>query len=526
MTDIQFDRQSITHHDGESTTVHTVTIPPAQLKFEDLHPKNSYIRQQDIARMHYARAKVRGDKNPHILTWTAMQTDRRASHLFPDLSYTTDDGEQLISANSFITYVLRKMLSEGWLQLHEYISDTYEWRTEVPAQHKQWQARAQAITKWLEESIQLDLYPNIEKGTYQPRLFKEFNIYRNFVRIGRCDFLRDFVQSLERQAVFNTSHFLHEHDDLISYHSGYGDAIGLMVSERSILRPPIYRRGCILYDGKRWKIDTMDMTNIKITIPDDIYLTSDNSGTYQFHLNPSESQPITLYTRAKDIHRGNKPLDRTPLEKNRIEFVIVNRQVVSWKQGGGLRIPQNGFILSLTPDALPQEALDNLRLDAWVEYSFTNPDLKVRRGIQTGPILMKNGESIIETSFQTEDFWGSRTIDNKRVIGISPVHMDRERDVERKARTALGIKANGDLVLVVINGCEKGYSTDLDSVGATLDELINLLKEHEVVDAINLSGEGSSQLFVQGGLFNIPSERRGKHGVVYERMLPSIGVVQ
>lgn len=525
MSDNKYNKQRVTYDNNQSATVYTATIPANKLTFEDLHPQNSYVRQQDIAKMHYGRAIVRGEENPHILTWTAMQTDRRASQLFPDLDYTTDDGEYLISANSFITYVLRKLLSEGWLQLHEYISDTYEWQTAVPPQHKGWQAKANAIAKWLEESIRLDLYPNTEKGTYQPRVFKPFNVRQNFIRIGRCDFIRNFVHSLERDVVFNTSHFLHEHDDLVSYHSGYGDAIGLMVSEKSILRPPVYNRGCILYDGEQWTIDTLSMNDITIIVPDDIYLSPDDSGTYQFHLNPNESVPIAIFNRAATIANNGQPLDRTRLEQNRVEFVIVNRQVVSWKQGGGLRIPQNGFVLSIQKDALPAEILDNIRQDAWVEYIFADTSRKVTQGLQTGPILLKDGHNVIEQSIIQEDFWASRTINNKHVIGISPVHMNLNAITGRKARTALGIKDNGDLILVVVDGCAQNYHTEFDSSGATLEELTQLLQENGAIHALNLSGEGSVHLFVNSGLYNVPSDRRGQQGVVYERMIPSIGVV-
>lgn len=525
MSDIPYSKDRINYTDGKWTILHTVDIPPNKLKFEDLHPQNSYVRQQDIARLHYSRARVRGEEHPHILTWTAMQTDRRADQLFPDLNYTTDDGEQLISANSFITYVLRKLLSEGWLQLHEYISDTYEWQTTIPPQHTAWQARADAITKWLEESIRLDLYPNVEKGSYQPRIFKRFNMMKNFVRIGRCDFVRNFVQSLERDVVFNTSHFLHEHDDLISYHSGYGDAIGLMVAENTILRPPIYNRGCLLYDGEQWVIETIGMQDVTIVIPDDIYLSADDSGTYQFHLNPTTPQPIAIYTRAGQLQAQSQPQDRTPLERNRLEFVMVNRQVVSWKQGGGLRIPQNGFVLSLQKNALPTEIIDNIHQDAWVEYKFTDKHRIIKQGVQTGPILLKDGQDVIQQSFQTEEFWASRIIDNKRFIGISPVNMNLSSDTGRKARTALGIKSDGNLALIVIEGCERDYQTDLDSAGATLQELAKFLQNQGIVDAISLSGAGSAQLFIKGGLCNVPSERRGQPNIVYERMLPSIGVV-
>ena len=253
--------------DGAWTRIHWVRIASDQLKFEDLHPMNSYVRQQDIARMHYAWAQARGEQRPQILTWTAMQTDRRASQLFPNLSYATDEGEEIISANSYITYVLRKLLTEGWLQLHEYISDTYEWKVELPPAQEAWRARAEAILRWLEESIQLDLYPNIERGSYQPRLFSPFDAQRNFARIGRCDFVRHFIQNHDRKAVFNTSHFLHEHDDLISCHSGYGDAVGLMATANTILRPPLYRRGALLYDGESWRIETLGLGDIRLLLP-------------------------------------------------------------------------------------------------------------------------------------------------------------------------------------------------------------------------------------------------------------------
>ena len=525
MSDIPYQKQRIHHRDGSWSMFYTVHIPADKLKFEDLHPQSSYVRQQDIARMHYARARVRGDANPHILTWTAMQTDRRASQLFPKLSYTTDDGEQIISANSFITYVLRKLLSEGWLQLHEYISDTYEWHTEVPKELTAWQARANALTRWLEETIQLDLYPNIEKGSYQPRIFHSFNVHQDFVRIGRCDFIRHFVQSLQRQAVFNTSHFLHEHDDLISHHSGYGDPVGLMVAENTILRPPLYKRGCLLYDGETWTIRTLSLADITMIIPGDLKLSADGKGGCQFHLNPKQARPIALYTRAGHLQSKGEPLNRTPLAIDRTEYVIVNRQVLSWKQGGGLRIPQNGFVLSLQANALPLRIMDSIIKDAWIEYEFTDPAERIQSAIQAGPILLSRGQSIIHQAPENEEFRASGIIDSKPIIGISPVRMNLASDTVRKARTALGIKADGSLVLAVVDGCDSAYQTDLDSAGATLQEVVDFLTQQGALDALNLSGEGSSHLFVEGGLYNIPAERRGQRGVIYERMLPSIGIV-
>lgn len=508
--------------DGDNwASVHWVKIAADQLKFEDLHPMNSYVRQQDIARMHYARALARGGKNSHILTWTAMQTDRRASQLFPGLSYTTDDGEEIISANSYITYVLRKLLSEGWLQLHEYISDTYEWKVELPEAHADWRARAEAVLRWLEASIQLDLYPNFERGSYQPRVFSPFDTRHNFVRIGRCDFARHFIQNHERKAVFNTSHFLHEHDDLISHHSGYGDALGLMVAANTILRPPVYRRGALLYDGDGWRIETVGLGDIKLILPGDITLSSSGADAFAFQVNPADSCPIALYTRAGALPGTGRPLDHTPTVASRTEFVLVNRQVLSWKRGGGLQIPQNGFVLSLRSDALPPGSPERIMEDAWVEYEFADETQGAVAGIQAGPILLRDGDNALADESSDEEYCASQ----EARVGISPVHTDRAVDGARKARTALGIMPDGDLLLALVDGCDSNCSTVADSAGARLGELTDWMRAAGAVDALNLSGEGSSHLFVNGGLANTPSDRRGQAGVVYERMLPSIGIV-
>jgi len=521
MSDFHYQQDRRRLADGQSSTVHRVDIPAQSLRFEDLHPMSSYVRQQDIARMHYARARARGEESPRILTWTSMQTDRRASHMFPGLSYDADDGEHINSANSFITLVLRKLLAEGWLQLHEYIGDTYEWKVDMPEADREWRTRAEAVLGWLEESIQLDLYPNIERGSYRPRIFRPFDARRNFIRIGRCDFIRHFAQHHEHKAVFNTSHFLHEHDDLVSHHSGYGDAIGLMVAEGAILRPPIYRRGALLFDGSSWRVKPFSLDDIQLLLPGDIALGANAGRGRRFHLNPAEARPIALYTRAGGMKRKGRPLERSPAAADRIEFVLVNRQALAWKRGGELQIPQNGFILSLQEGALPASITDSLIEDAWVEYAFADESNGPQSAIQAGPILLRRGQSTLEQAGSHEEFRAS--LDG--LIGVSPVHMDLQGAGQRKARTAIGIKEDGDLILLVVDGCNPSFRTDMDSAGATLEEVITMLQEAGAVDALNLSGEGSSHLFVAGGLASAPSDRRGQRGVPYERMLPSIGIV-
>ena len=51
------------------------------------------------------------------------------------------------------------------------------------------------------------------------------------------------------------------------------------------------------------------------------------------------------------------------------EFTIVNRRVVSNKQGGELEIPQNGFVLSCAPAALAADTAAAL-MAGRVSYRF------------------------------------------------------------------------------------------------------------------------------------------------------------
>ncbi|MCP5101067.1 MAG: phosphodiester glycosidase family protein, partial [Chloroflexi bacterium] len=66
----------------------------------------------------------------------------------------------------------------------------------------------------------------------------------------------------------------------------------------------------------------------------------------------------------------------------------------------------------------------------------------------------------------------------------------------------------------------------IDSTGATLLELAELLQEAGAVTAVNLDGGGSTQAYFKGGQAVVPGDRRGMPQCVYQRMIPSVGVVK
>jgi exopolysaccharide biosynthesis protein len=72
---------------------------------------------------------------------------------------------------------------------------------------------------------------------------------------------------------------------------------------------------------------------------------------------------------------------------------------------------------------------------------------------------------------------------------------------KKEPRTLIGHFSNGDLLFIVIDGRQEGYSN-----GVTLEEAQKKLIEFNVRDAYNLDGGGSSAFYYDGKILNSPSD--------------------
>ena len=116
----------------------------------------------------------------------------------------------------------------------------------------------------------------------------------------------------------------------------------------------------------------------------------------------------------------------------------------------------------------------------------------VEDAVGAGPALVSDGQVRVRTN--EEVFFGS---------AIPDTH----------PRTAAGIRGDGTLLLVVVDGRQPV------SRGVDLEQLAALMVDLGAEEALNLDGGGSSSLFVNGGLLNRPS------GVTVEReVMSAIGV--
>jgi len=78
----------------------------------------------------------------------------------------------------------------------------------------------------------------------------------------------------------------------------------------------------------------------------------------------------------------------------------------------------------------------------------------------------------------------------------------------RAPRTAVGVRKDGHILFVTIDGRRSDVS-----VGATIDELREVMRALGAVDALNLDGGGSTTLVVDGEIKNTPSDQTGPRPV-------------
>lgn len=115
--------------------------------------------------------------------------------------------------------------------------------------------------------------------------------------------------------------------------------------------------------------------------------------------------------------------------------------------------------------------------------------------INGGPRLLKDGR--VEITGATEGFHHPDNAEFYYRFG--------ER---RHARTIAGIKENGNLLFVTVDGKKPGYS-----IGLTFEEEAALMRSLGAKDAVNLDGGGSTTMAVNGQLVSRPSDAAGERPI-------------
>ena len=124
--------------------------------------------------------------------------------------------------------------------------------------------------------------------------------------------------------------------------------------------------------------------------------------------------------------------------------------------------------------------------------------------IGAGPMLLYHGEDVTIDSYHRE------------------VHAVGGRSgYNRHPRSAIGVDADGKVIMLVVDGRNAG-----GSAGATIPEMTVYMRELGAVDAINLDGGGSAGMVGPDGTYvDVPSERPKDDGTGSYRKVASVFMI-
>ena len=184
-----------------------------------------------------------------------------------------------------------------------------------------------------------------------------------------------------------------------------------------------------------------------------------------------------------------------------VEALVRDGRVVRVRSGGGMRVPRGAYVLwgggeagrfvreAATPGAEAAVALD-LR-----SGGRTLPPGAFAAVTGGGPRLLKDGRLAVASGPEGFAPAGSPSFFEAFVASRNP-------------RTLAGVRPDGTLLLVTVDGRRRGWSA-----GVTLVEAARVMRYLGATDALNLDGGGSTAATVGRRLVNRPSDPGGERPV-------------
>ena len=281
------------------------------------------------------------------------------------------------------------------------------------------------------------------------------------------------------QFICNAHFFQMDVFDSDSPYDLFGTPYGMTVKNGIMIQPPLNGREALVVD--------MD-GKVKITRPDVRDISMQIQGKTFTH-----GENCTIYRRPDTR--------QTPKEEG-LDIVIVGDEVVSFHKGGGVFIPEGGFVLhtkeelSVEPGPVVYLGFDNCLF-----------------AIQVGSSSVKDGE--VMKGFESP-FYNIY----KDSVPFPPTLYPLNYEKDRAPRMAICCDKDGDPVIVWAEGCSKlYYQFGKESCGASLLELGNYCASIGLVNALNLDGGGSSEIFLNGKLMMHVSDRHADNSDA-ERPVP------
>lgn len=285
-----------------------------------------------------------------------------------------------------------------------------------------------------------------------------------------------------------TSSMAVRHGALAAINGGYfrttgvarGEPVGALTINGKILSEPVRNRAALALrdEGNRIRAAISHFTQTA-----ELRVAGKTARTINGFNRPRERDELIVFT--PEFHRT------TLTEPDGIEVIVQRNRVIALFDGAGSQlIPPGGWVISASGTSRN-----------WV-----------RTFLQRGVRVEINAQSKSEPPISfTPDFvlgGGPQLISSgKPVFEAEAGRYSESLYRLRHPRTAIGWRADGKLVLAVVDGRQT------QSVGMTMDELAALMRELGCVEAMNLDGGGSTAMVIKNKVVNRPSDATGERPV-------------
>lgn len=287
-----------------------------------------------------------------------------------------------------------------------------------------------------------------------------------------------------------------------------GDLAGISVQNGKLISESVGNRSSLIFTKHGAEIANTQ-TKLSVTAGDGQQLTIDGlnrkpglirscGGTGDQPVNTPE-QDVTCTDSSEIIEFSSVFGSKTPSGKGYEVILNKNNEVIKTQNQRGESIPANDHVLSATgskADWMKQHIHTGDSIQIHQElYKNGKPDniTKDMSIVNGGPHLLTNGKINIDAKAEGFD-WSNNFLYN---FGLY-----------RQPRTLVGIKKDGTILLVTVDG----RSPD-KSIGVSFLESAKLMKSLGAVQAMNLDGGGSSTMVVNNKVMNHPSDTTGERPV-------------
>ena len=337
------------------------------------------------------------------------------------------------------------------------------------SQKKEAEFQEKILSKYSEGKI-----IEVEKGVKHVRMTKYYN--NKPVRINIVELSTDVNSNLNIEPLTASKtlaskskirNIANKKNAIVAINGGYfkpqtGVPLGTLMINKKLYTGPIYDRVAIGFFD-----DSYDMARVKLHAE-----VITNIGGFKID---NVNQPRMLSTHAIVYTRDwGKTTPQTPKYGSQL---VINKGKLVGITENSVEIPENGFVI-----VAPTQKLEPMLAAKRFKLSFkTNPEWEnVNHIISGGPYLVKNGEIFVDMTAQKLSAIGGRN-----------------------PRTAIGYTKDNHLIMLTADGREGA------SIGLTLVELANLMKEFGCINAMNLDGGGSTVMFINGQVVNKPALEGG-----------------